>query len=59
MLPMSALLHSINYLLTSNFRHIANAPVRFRIERACRQAGYEPPVICTPTELLEDYDHAD
>ena len=40
-------------LITWNFRHIANAAMRSRIERACRQAGYEPPVICTPNELLE------
>ena len=46
-------------LLTWNLRHIANAAVRPRIERACRKAGYEPPVICTPNELMEDYDHAD
>ena len=38
-----------DYLITWNFRHIANAAMRVRIERACRDAGYEPPVICTPT----------
>jgi hypothetical protein len=46
----------IDYLLTWNLRHIANATVRSRIERACRQAGSEPPVICTPNELMEEYD---
>ena len=49
----------VDYLLTWNLRHIANAVVRPRIERACRKAGYEPPVICTPNELMEEYDHAD
>ena len=29
------------------------------IVRACRRAGYEPPVICTPNELMEEYDHGD
>ena len=33
--------------------HIANAAMRVRIERACREAGYEPPVICTPNKLME------
>ena len=42
-----------DYLVTWNFRHIANATMRWQIERACRQAGYEPPVICTPSELME------
>ena len=36
-----------------NFRHIANAAMRVRIERACRRAGYQPPVIRTPNELME------
>ena len=49
--------NSVDYLLTWNLRHIANAAVRSRIERACRKAGYEPPVICTPNELMEEYDH--
>ena len=47
----------VNYLLTWNLRHIAGAVARSRIERACRKAGYEPPVICTPNELMEEYDH--
>ena len=49
----------VDYLLTWNLRHIANAAVRPRIERACRKAGCEPPVICTPNELMEECDHAD
>jgi predicted nucleic acid-binding protein len=48
-----AAVHGIEYLVTWNCRHIANAAVRVAIERVCRGAGYEPPVICTPEELLE------
>ena len=48
-----AVANGVNYLVTWNFRHIANAAMRTRIERVCRQAGYDPPVICTPNELLE------
>ena len=40
-----------DYLLTWNFKHLANAALRKRIEAACRSRGYDPPVICTPEEL--------
>ena len=33
--------------------HIANAAIRNAIADACRQRGYEPPIICTPEELME------
>ena len=45
--------HGIQYLVTWNFRHIANAAVRLAIEQVCRGSGFEPPVICTPEELME------
>jgi predicted nucleic acid-binding protein len=51
-----ATVNGVEYLVTWNFRHIANAAVRSDIERVCRGAGYEPPVICTPEELLESDD---
>ena len=38
------------YLLTWNCRHIANVTVRLKIEQACRESGFEPPVICMPPE---------
>lgn len=46
--------HGIEYLLTWNCTHIANAHMRPRIETVCRAAGYAPPVLCTPEELMED-----
>ena len=53
-LPISiAATNGIEYLLTWNCRHIANPALRPRIESICRRMGYEPPVICTPQELLE------
>lgn len=42
----------IEYLMTWNFAHLANATIRNQIERKCRSKGYEPPIICTPEELL-------
>lgn len=49
-----ATIHGMDYLLTWNCAHIANAELRASIERVCREAGYEPPVICTPEELLKE-----
>ena len=46
-----ATVHGMDYLLTWNCTHIANASIRRAIERQCRLSGYEPPVICTPQEL--------
>ena len=48
-----AVTNGVDFLVTWNFRHIANATMRARIEHVCREIGYEPPVICTPNELLE------
>ncbi len=45
--------NQIEYLLTWNCRHLANATLRARIEQACREKGFIPPVICTPFELEE------
>ncbi len=46
--------NGIDYLLTWNIRHLANAAMRRRIEDACRGAGFAAPVLCTPEELMED-----
>jgi len=47
-----AAVHGIELLVTWNCRHIANPVLRPRVEAICRAAGYEPPSICTPAELL-------
>lgn len=41
------------YLLTWNFKHIANPVLREQIAHVCRTKGYEPPTLCTPEDLLE------
>ena len=47
----SAAFYSCQYLLTWNFRHIANAHIRRRVDNILRSLGYEPPIICTADEL--------
>jgi hypothetical protein len=48
-----AVVMGMDYVLTWNCTHIANAAIRPKLEDACRKLGYEPPVICTPEELME------
>jgi hypothetical protein len=48
-----AVVNGMDYLLTWNCTHIANAALRGRIEAACRSRGFRVPIICTPEELLE------
>jgi hypothetical protein len=48
-----AAVNEIDYLLTWNCRHIANAANRGKIEQTCRDEGLRAPVICTPEELME------
>lgn len=48
-----AAIGGMDYLLTWNCAHIANPAFRSRIENVIRSFGYDPPIICTPLELLE------
>jgi len=47
-----AAVSGMNYLLTWNCTHIANAEILPKVYEVCRGAGYEPPFVCTPLELL-------
>jgi len=47
--------NGIDYLLTWNCKHLANASLRVQIAALLEDAGYACPVICTPEELMEGY----
>jgi hypothetical protein len=47
-----AAVHGMDYLLTWNCTHIANAVTLPRVYDVCRDAGFEPPFVCTPQELM-------
>jgi len=47
-----ASVHNINYLLSWNCKHIANAEMQSAIESVCEVNSYKCPIICTPEELL-------
>lgn len=47
-----AAVHGMDYLLTWNCRHIANATIRNSVTEITDSEGVQCPVICTPEELL-------
>ena len=47
-----ATVHGIDYLLTWNCRHMANAQMRQAVVSRCASRGYEAPIICTREELM-------
>jgi hypothetical protein len=46
--------HEIQYLLTWNCKHIANAKILPRIHHTLADLGYPIPIICTPEEMVDD-----
>jgi hypothetical protein len=50
-----AAVHEVDYLLTWNCKHIANAEIMRKIYRLCKAEGFNCPVICTPAELMGGY----
>lgn len=50
----TATVHNVDYLLTWNCAHIANAEILPRVARICERHGLALPYICTPEELLGD-----
>ena len=50
--------HGMDFLLTWNCTHLANAELRPRIDRACWDLGFRPVMLCTPPELMGGFDDA-
>jgi hypothetical protein len=49
----AATVHGMNYLLTWNCKHIANAQIQRKLAEISLDLRYELPILCTPYELLE------
>ena len=47
-----AAVHAIDYLLTWNCKHLANAQIVKRIALVCEKQGHQMPIICTPEVLM-------
>jgi predicted nucleic acid-binding protein len=48
-----AAVNGMNFLITWNCTHIANGFILQSVNMLCRDAGFEPPIVCTPEELME------
>ena len=49
-----AVVNGIEYLTSWNYKHIVNETKRQHIDQVCRAAGYQPTILCTPAELIEE-----
>lgn len=47
-----ATVHALDYLLTWNCKHIANAQIQRKLFEISSHLGYKLPIICTPYELM-------
>lgn len=47
----TAAVHGVQFIATWNFKHILNPHLQAQIAGTCRDAGFIPPVICTPEQL--------
>jgi len=43
----------MDFLLTWNFRHLANAQILRRLHREAERKAWKLPEVCTPTQLME------
>lgn len=50
-----ATVNGMDFLLTWNCRHIANATLQRSMRMICENASYSFPIICTPLELIEEH----
>lgn len=50
----AATIHGMDYLLTWNCKHIANAQIQGKLAEISLDFGYVLPILCTPNELMGD-----
>ena len=49
-----AVVNGIEYLASWNYKHIVNETKRQHIDQICQVSGYQPIILCTPAELIEE-----
>jgi len=53
----TASVHEMDFLVTWNFKHIANPHIQAALREEVTSFGERLPVLCSPEELLRDEDH--
>ena len=54
-----ASVYKMDYLITWNFKHLANAVIQSRLRPVAEQRGYRLPIICTPLQLMGTIEYED
>jgi hypothetical protein len=49
--------HRVDYLLTWNFKYLANAEILLRLRPVAEQRGHRLPVVCTPLQLMGEIEY--
>lgn len=49
--------HRVDYLVTWNCKHLANAQILSRLRPVAEQRGYRLPVVCTPLQLMGEIEY--
>ena len=49
--------HRVDYLLTWNCKHLANAEVWLRVRPLVEQRGYRMPMVCRPLQLMGEIEY--
>jgi len=47
-----ATVYNVDYLITWNMKHLANAVLLARIKKVARKLGWQMPFVCTPIQLM-------
>ena len=51
--------HRVDYLLTWNCKHLANAEILLRLRPLAEQRGYRMPEVCRPLQLMGEIEYED
>lgn len=51
--------HRVDYLLTWNCKHLANAEILLRLRPLAEQRRYRMPMVCRPLQLMGEIEYED